>query len=333
MTDILLIDQDSQYQRAFARMVHSGDSCRLVGIAENSVDAMNLVNLTRPQMVFCDVMLGLENGLALCRSIKEKFPKTVLYVLSNYCDIRMLKNAMAAGVEEYLFKPISRSKLFELISANREKSQALPVNPYIDNLYTSFEEKNYRKSYSIASDLSEWLFTEFDKNGRKMEMQGLKDGILELVPGLDQTRKKYFENKHEITSRILSKKFLCYHWIIELITEVYQQLCTTRYTHMNKVFRYIEDNKHNEISLTDLSAQAGISSGYLSRIFKKYYKISIVDYIHLRKLLKAKHYMVMSEMNISDISFLMGYSEAGYFCKIFKKYEGETPSAFSRRMR
>lgn len=38
-------------------------------------------------------------------------------------------------------------------------------------------------------------------------------------------------------------------------------------------------------------------------------------------------------MNISDISFLLGYSEAGYFCKIFKKYEGMTPSAFHRQLR
>ena len=92
----------------------------------------------------------------------------------------------------------------------------------------------------------------------------------------------------------------------------------------------IENNKNNEISLSELADVAGISSGYLSRIFKKYYKFSVVDYIHLRKLLQAKYYMATSEMNISDISFLLGYSEAGYFCKIFKKYEGQTPSAFNK---
>ena len=48
----------------------------------------------------------------------------------------------------------------------------------------------------------------------------------------------------------------------------------------------------------------------------------------MRKLNLAKYYMIASEMNISDISFMMGYSEAGYFCKIFKKYEGMTPSAY-----
>ena len=50
-----------------------------------------------------------------------------------------------------------------------------------------------------------------------------------------------------------------------------------------------KNNKNNEISLSELADEAGISSGYLSRIFKKYYKISVVDYIHLRKLLQAKY--------------------------------------------
>ena len=97
---------------------------------------------------------------------------------------------------------------------------------------------------------------------------------------------------------------------------------------MNQAFQYIEKNLREEISLTELSEQAGISNGYLSRIFKKYYHISVVDYIHLRKLHMAKYYMISTEMNISDIAFMMGYSESGYFCKIFKKYEGMTPSAY-----
>ena len=107
-------------------------------------------------------------------------------------------------------------------------------------------------------------------------------------------------------------------------------LCIFNFQDYNHEKIEIENNKNNEISLSELAEEAGISSGYLSRIFKKYYKISVVDYVHLRKLLQAKYYMATSEMNISDISFLLGYSEAGYFCKIFKKYEGQTPSAFHK---
>lgn len=158
----------------------------------------------------------------------------------------------------------------------------------------------------------------------------LESSLFYMIPGMDNIQKNYYFQKYEITMKVLTKSAICYHWLIQIITEVFRQLCTMKYAHMNKVFQYIENNKNNEISLSELAEEAGISSGYLSRIFKKYYKISVVDYIHLRKLLQAKYYMATSEMNISDISFLLGYSEAGYFCKIFKKYEGQTPSAFHK---
>ena len=333
MTDILLIDQDNQFQRAFSLMLEGDANCRLVGVAENGDEALNLVNTRHPQMIFCDVMVGLESGLALCRKIKKRFPEIALYILSNYCNLGLLQNAMATGIEQYLFKPLSRTRLFSLVKENRERISADRINPIYDDLYATFEERNYKNSYDSAYDVSEWLFHDCDEADRKNQMLVLQRGLFSLVPGLDRTQKDHLKNKYEITSRIVSKEFLCYQWLIEIITEVYAQICSMRYIHMNRVFKYIEENKHSEISLADLSSQAGISSGYLSRIFKKYYKISVVDYIHLRKLLKAKQYMAMSEMNISDISFLLGYSEAGYFCKIFKKYEGETPSAFARRVK
>lgn len=330
MTDILLVDQDNQFQRAFSHMLQSDGNCRLVGVAQNSVEALEMVDTCHPQMIFCDIMLGLENGLTLCKKIKKKFPEIALYILSNYCNFRLLQNAMATGIEEYLFKPLSRSKLFSLVKENRERISADRANPVYDELYATLEERNYKESYDVAAEVAEWLFTDCEQAERKNQLRILERGLFSLVPGLDRIQREHLKNKYEITSRIVSREFLCYQWLVEVITEVYAQICSMRYIHMNRVFRYIEENKHSEISLADLSAQAGISSGYLSRIFKKYYKISVVDYIHLRKLLKAKQYMAMSEMNISDISFLLGYSEAGYFCKIFKKYEGETPSAFAR---
>ena len=333
MTDILLIDQDNQFQRAFSTMLTADSSCRLVGIAENSEDAIRLINTRHPQMVFCDVMLGAESGLAICNDIKKRSPETALYVLSNYCNFRLLQNAMSAGVEEYLYKPLSRNKLFDLVKTNREKVNVDRANPVYDSLYATFEERNYKKSYDCAADVSAWLFKECPDVERKDQLRHLERVLFDLVPGLDRTQREHLNKKYEITTRVASKEFLTYRWLVEIITEVYAQICSMRYIHMNRVFKYIEENKHSEISLADLSSRAGISSGYLSRIFKKYYKISVVDYIHLRKLLKAKQYMAMSEMNISDISFLLGYSEAGYFCKIFKKYEGQTPSAFGRSVK
>lgn len=330
MVNILLIDQEPLFQKAFSRMIGEEEECQLVGIAENSKEAFEIVSRYHPQIVFCDVILGMENGIALCNLIKEHFPEVTTYILSNYCNFRMIRHSMDAGVEEYLYKPLSRKKLANIIETNSNLGQNEEENEHQELLFTAIEQKDYKKAYDTAKELVQCLFEECDRKERGNKLSRLESSLFYMIPGMDNIQKNYYFQKYEITPKVLNKSALCYYWLIQIITEVFRQICTMKYAHMNKVFQYIENNKNNEISLSELAEEAGISSGYLSRIFKKYYKISVVDYIHLRKLLQAKYYMATSEMNISDISFLLGYSEAGYFCKIFKKYEGQTPSAFHR---
>ncbi|MCD8018497.1 MAG: AraC family transcriptional regulator [Clostridiales bacterium] len=327
MINVMLIDGETLFQRAFAEMIGGMKQCRFVGVAENGCDAMNLLNVYHPQIIFVDAFLGEESGIDLCRRIKDRFPKSVIYILSNYCNFSLIQSAMKAGIEEYLFKPLSRAKLSSLITPfeNIEKPEA---NDEEEMLFAAIRDKDYRRALHMADKMAGILFKEDDVDRRREQMETLASNMFYLVPGMDISQKNYYLQKYELSNQTLNRRILSCNWLMQVITEVFRQNCVMKYVHMNQVYQYIENNKTREISLTELSEQAGISGGYLSRIFKKYYNISVVDYIHLRKIHLAKYYMASSEMNISDISFLLGYSEAGYFCKIFKKYEGMTPSTF-----
>lgn len=330
MINVLLIDQEFLFQRAFTKMMDDLEGCRLVGVAETGAEAFALLNRFHPQIIFADVMLGQENGIDLCKKIKELFPDSVLYILSNYCNLKLIQKSMRVGIEEYLYKPLSRMKLSLLIKNNQDVKEE-EQDEHMEELFSAIDKKDYKKAYDSSKHLVARIFEHTESNKRKEKLEMVATNLIYMIPGMDKTQKNYYLQKYELTGKTLSKATYSYCWVIQIITEVFRQLCVMKYTHMNQVFQYIENNKNYEISLSELSEQAGISSGYLSRIFKKYYHISVVDYIHLRKLHMAKYYMVSSEMNISDISFLLGYSEAGYFCKIFKKYEGMTPSAFHNR--
>ena len=327
MTKVLLIDQETLYQKAFAKMIDKTEGCNLIGIAESGTDAMNLMNQFHPQVVFSEVLLGNENGIDVCRAIKKNYPTTSVYILSNYRSISLMNKAIQAGTENYLLKPISNQTIIGLCDIGDAREQE--ENIYLRNIYQAVEEKDYKKSYQATKEYVDQIFAEVSMGKRKEAFESLASTILYTIPGLDRAQHDYYMQKYELTRKILSQNVLSCCWIMQIITEVYRQLCVMKYSHMNRVLQYIENNINNEISLSDLSEQAGVSSGYLSRIFKKYYHISVVDYNHMQKILIAKQYMVSSEMNISDISFLLGYSEAGYFCKIFKKYEHMTPSAFN----
>ena len=330
MVDVLIADTDELYQKAMGKMIDDCEGCRLIGTASTGKEAMELANSFHPQVILADVSLKRESGINVCRKLRNRLPDSSIYILTSYEDYSLLHGAMEAGVNEYLFKPISRKKLVSIIEDSRRDSPGVVEDLNIEKLITSLDDRNYKASYDVAKEVVGYLFRECSKEVRKQKMIDLGTSLFYIIPGMDSAQKEYYLQKYKVNSKNVNKPLLCFCWIMQIVTEVYRQLCTMKYSHMNKVFQFIEDNKNNEIALADLSAQAGISSGYLSRIFKKYYKISVVDYIHLRKISMAKYYMATSEMNISDISFLLGYSEAGYFCKIFKKYEGRTPSSFNR---
>ena len=44
MVNILLIDQEPLFQQAFARMIAETEECQLIGIAENSKEAFEIVS-------------------------------------------------------------------------------------------------------------------------------------------------------------------------------------------------------------------------------------------------------------------------------------------------
>ncbi|TCL70798.1 two-component system response regulator YesN [Hydrogenispora ethanolica] len=96
-----------------------------------------------------------------------------------------------------------------------------------------------------------------------------------------------------------------------------------------KAKRYILDHYREEISLNEVAAAISISPGYLSTIFRQDTGICFTDYVTEAKIGQAKKWLRESDYKIYEISALLGYQNAYYFSKVFKKVTGMTPSEFS----
>jgi AraC-like DNA-binding protein len=55
-----------------------------------------------------------------------------------------------------------------------------------------------------------------------------------------------------------------------------------------------------------------------------------MEYIHLKKLSRAKAYLLFTEYPVSEVSALTGYNERSYFGKVFKKFEQKTVKEYCR---
>ena len=93
-----------------------------------------------------------------------------------------------------------------------------------------------------------------------------------------------------------------------------------------RVRLYIGENITKPLTLTGLSEHFGVSKSYLLRLYKRDCGMSVTAYINAAKLDLAAELLNSSMMNVSETSDYLGFSDSGYFSRIFRKRFGVSPS-------
>ncbi len=91
---------------------------------------------------------------------------------------------------------------------------------------------------------------------------------------------------------------------------------------------YINSNYTAQISLDELCAVSGVSKQHICRLFKNTLGCRPAEYTAKRRIQTAKELLTGSDMSMEDIAAETGFCSASYFCKLFKRYEGITPTQF-----
>ncbi|MBP3361083.1 MAG: response regulator [Clostridia bacterium] len=96
----------------------------------------------------------------------------------------------------------------------------------------------------------------------------------------------------------------------------------------SKVFKYIENNYYKQISLASAASALNFNTSYLSRAFKEKTNQNFSTYLHKYRVEKACDLIKNTNLKISAIASMVGFNDADYFYKIFKRYTGLTPLAY-----
>lgn len=102
---------------------------------------------------------------------------------------------------------------------------------------------------------------------------------------------------------------------------------------IRQIKRYINDNYAENLELSVLADRFGFSYHYLSSYFSRQTKEGFSEYLNKIRIEKAIDLLKESELPIAQISGEVGYADQSYFCRVFKRNTGETPSGYRRNHR
>jgi len=117
--------------------------------------------------------------------------------------------------------------------------------------------------------------------------------------------------------------------LTQLIAPAAVQSSPTSEQHIHTVFNSLLSES---CSLEYLAKQLDVSRTSLRRLTQKYFKQSPMAYFNKLKMERAALMIEQTELSVGAIAKGLGFQDALYFSRAFKKYHGESPSSFKERV-
>ncbi len=96
------------------------------------------------------------------------------------------------------------------------------------------------------------------------------------------------------------------------------------------VRRYIDTHFKEPLTLDMLAEIARVNKFYLAHSFKEEYGVSPITYQLNRRIDEGCYLLKQTDMSLTQIARVLGFSSPSYFSQIFRKYKNLTPSEYRK---
>ena len=94
------------------------------------------------------------------------------------------------------------------------------------------------------------------------------------------------------------------------------------------VKRYIDLHFKETLTLEQLAEDAHMNKYYLSHAFKREYGVSPINYMISRRIEESKYLLAETDLSMSQIAQLLGFSSLSYFSQVFRRTQSVTPMEY-----
>lgn len=153
---IVIADDNAVLTSGLQDFISQNEKYKVVGIADNGEDALELVNNLNPDFLLLDIVMPKLDGFGVLAGLNHK--RTVVVMMSQLRPDGFVQKAMQYGASYYLAKPFDYGmmlKVLDSFDAHAPKSQPKPnksLDEKISNLFISVGIPAHIKGYQFLRE-------------------------------------------------------------------------------------------------------------------------------------------------------------------------------------
>jgi DNA-binding LytR/AlgR family response regulator len=147
MLKTLIVDDEAPARERLKNFLSHNQAVELIGEAEDGIQAVEIIEEKRPDLVLLDIQMPRLDGFGVIRMLKE--PPLVIFITA-YDEYAI--QAFEVNALDYLLKPFTRIRLERAIEKASQGSGKNDFNSHLDGLFkTLTEQKHYLERIAVKS--------------------------------------------------------------------------------------------------------------------------------------------------------------------------------------
>jgi signal transduction histidine kinase/DNA-binding LacI/PurR family transcriptional regulator/DNA-binding response OmpR family regulator len=353
---LVLTDQMSMSERLCGHLIERGVTVRIEPMHELEMLKAEF-EASLPDAILLDISIHSDPGRAALKIIRANEKMKEIPVLF-YTSTQIGEDSQEF---DYLTKPVEISELTQALDQQWQASAPLSTTRTI--LVVDDEPNTLELHARIVQSHSPNHRILTARNGREA-LEILQREIVDLLlldlqmPGMDGfdvlKRMREKESTRKIPVIIVTGKILTEADMVQLnqgVTAVLgkglfnidetvahiqaalerkQRLGGEAQRLIRSAMAYLHEHFTEPITRSDLARHVGITEDYLTFCFRQELGTTPIEYLQRYRVNQAKRLLKDSQDTITKIAMDVGFSDSGYFSRIFRRETGMSPEVFRR---